>query len=198
MDIKIDGKLDEWGDSDSITIDQLKDVGISLPGKEDFSGTAMVGWNEQDPKRIYIACTITDDIIQDINNAKTDWFKDDCLEIAFDLSKDGIASPITKGAIGATGRDLSLLFNKKNTEYKIVKEGNKYIYEMAIDITKSESTIPDVNKNFKAKVGDTIGLSLSYNECENDTREQQIGWIAGKASDRVNFGNLNFVADKVK
>jgi acetyl esterase/lipase len=186
VDLKVDGRLDEWVNCEIMTLDQLKDAGTSLPSKQDFSATAMVGWNEKEPSRIYIAVTVIDDHIQDINSAEKNWFNDDCLEIAFDLSNNGRAVPIVKGAIGATGKDLSLLFNKENMEYKIVNEGNKYVYEMAIDLA---------NEKFKIKAGECIGFSLSYNECENNVRQHQIGWIAGKASDRVNFGNLNFVVD---
>lgn len=196
IDIKVDGKLDEWGNSEVMVLDQLKDAGNALPSKEDYSATAMVGWNQQDPTRLYMAFTITDDIIQDINSAERNWFNDDCLEIAFDLSKDEIASPTVKGVIGATGNDLSLLFNKDNLEYKIINDGNLYTYEMAIDLTNASIGLPDVFKNFKAKAGDTIGFSPSYNEAEDNIRQQQIGWIAGKANDRINFGNLNFIIEK--
>lgn len=193
VNIKVDGKLDEWGNADIINLDQLKDAGTIIPSKEDFSGTARVGWNDQDPTRIYIAAVITDDVIQDINDAQGKWFNDDCLEIAFDLSNSNKLSTITKWVIGATGKDLSVLANKENTEYKIVKEGNKYFYEMAIDIAKA-----DANSGYKIKAQDNIGFSLSYNDSENEIRECQIGWTPSGSNDRGNFGNLIFVTDKVK
>ena len=56
IDLSVDGNLDEWGDSERIALDQLKDVGTSLPKQDDFAGTVMVGWNEKDPKRVYSSC----------------------------------------------------------------------------------------------------------------------------------------------
>jgi acetyl esterase/lipase len=198
VNLNIDGNLNEWGDSEIMKLDELKDVGNSMPSKDDFTGTAMIGWNEKDPTRIYIAATIIDDVIQDENDAKLKWFNDDCLEIAFDLANSDKIPPITKWVIGATGKDLSVLADKQNTEYKIVKDGNKYIYEMAINITKPESALPDANSKFKIEPQTNIGFSLSYNECENHVRQEQIGWTKGSANDRGTFGNLIFVSDKVK
>ena len=43
INLKIDGVLSEWGDSDVIVFDQLKDAGAALPDAKDFSGKAMVG-----------------------------------------------------------------------------------------------------------------------------------------------------------
>jgi len=195
IDFVIDGKLDEWGGSETINLDQLKDAGASIPEKNDFFGTAMVGWNEKEPTKIYIAAKITDDIIQDKNSAKTKWFNDDCLEIAFDLSHSDKLWPITKWAVGATGKDISVLGNKKNTEYKITQQGNEYIYEIAIDFFDMDAAVPE---EYSIKPNDIIGFSLSYNDGENGAREHQIGWIAGQASSRLNFGNLKFSSEKAK
>ena len=57
--LTIDGNLSEWGGSDIIIFDELKDAGTRIPDSKDFSGSAMVGWNPSDPKRIYFAVTIT-------------------------------------------------------------------------------------------------------------------------------------------
>ena len=198
IELTLDGNLDEWGNSEIITLNQLKDVGTSLPSQDDFAGTAMVGWNEKDPKRVYIAAVITDDTIQDVNDAQDKWFNDDCVEIIYDLSKDNIAAPLTKWVVGATGNDLSKLANSANTQFKIVKKGSTYYYEMIMDITDIAKGVSDANTNFKITPSTIIGFSIAYNDCENNAREHQIGWTAGISSDRATFGNLQFVADSVK
>lgn len=193
IDLKIDGKFDEWGDSEIMTFDQIKDVGTTLPDKQDFSGSLMVGWNQNDPTRVYIAATITDDTIQDSRPADGKWYEDDCFEIIYDLSKDNTASPLTKWVIGATGNDLSKLSDSKNTELKIVNQGKTNYYEMAIDITKINSGISDANTNFTILPETMIGFSIAYNDCENNERQHQIGWTAGRSTDRSTFGNLKFI-----
>jgi len=198
IELSVDGNLEEWGDSERITLNQLKDVGTTIPRQDDFAGIAMVGWNAKDPKRVYIAAVITDDTIQDVNDAEDKWFNDDCVEIIFDLSKDNIASQLMKWVVGATGNDLSKLANSMNTELKIVKKSNVYYYEMGIDITEIEKGISDANTNFKITPNAIIGFSIAYNDCENSMREHQIGWTAGISSDRATFGNLQFVADTAK
>ena len=198
IELSVDGNLEEWGDSERITLNQLKDVGTTIPRQDDFAGIAMVGWNAKDPKRVYIAAVITDDTIQDVNDAEDKWFNDDCVEIIFDLSKDNIASQLTKWVVGATGNDLSKLANSMNTELKIVKKSNTYYYEMGIDITDIDKGISDANTNFEITPNAIIGFSIAYNDCENNMREHQIGWTAGISSDRATFGNLQFVADTAK
>lgn len=41
----IDGNFSEWETIPSITLNQLKDAGTSLPDDEDFSGAVKIGWN---------------------------------------------------------------------------------------------------------------------------------------------------------
>ncbi len=65
--LKIDGVFNEWFDAEMIVFDQLKDVGADIPDSDDFSGMAMIGWNENDPDRVYFAVDITDDELQDIH-----------------------------------------------------------------------------------------------------------------------------------
>ena len=50
--------------------------------------------------------------------------------------------------------------------------------------------------DFFAEVGGLIGLSIHFNDCENGTREHQIGWIAGQAWGAANFGDLIFSEEK--
>ena len=77
INFKADGVLNEWGDSDVMALDQLKDVGAALPDPKDFSGSAMVGWNSSDPDRIYFTVTITDSEHQDIHPDNDKYWEDD-------------------------------------------------------------------------------------------------------------------------
>lgn len=198
INLNLDGQLDEWKNCEVMNLNQLKDAGSSLPDANDFSGTAMVAWNMQDAGRIYIGAVITDNEIQDINYADAKWFNDDCLEIAFDLSENNFLAPISKFVVGATGKDLSVLANKDNTQFKITKKDHSYTYEIAIDLSKIKEGVTPDNSKFHIDENDIIGLSISYNDGENSVREHQIGWTAGETSNRQNFGNLKFVSDYSK
>jgi hypothetical protein len=178
-------------------LNQLKDAGTVLPDREDFSGTAMVGWNENTPTKVYIAAVITDNRIQDTNTATGKWYNDDCLEIAFDLSQNDFVADITKWVIGTTGKNLSVLATKENTDYQIIKDNNTYTFEIAIDLSKIDIKVDSDNSKFSIRAGDVIGFSLSYNDSDGDIRKYQIGWTAGKSSSRQNFGNLRFVKASV-
>jgi hypothetical protein len=181
VNIVIDGNLDEWGAAyPTLALDELKDTGAALPDPADFSGVTMVGWNDSDPDRIYLVFIVTDDILQDIHPFDDQWWNDDTTEIIFDFNNDGTN---TKWAVGATG-DLSAVADDTNTEFAIVVDGNQYTFEIAI-------TVP---AGFQTTEGGLIGLSPIYNDCENDVREHQLGWIAGGANDNANQGDLIFSA----
>ena len=78
-----------------------------------------------------------------------------------------------------------------------IKEGGYvYIFEGAIDPSKDNPSKPGVGKNFKAEVGKLIGLAFHFNDCENGTREHQIGWTPGGAWDANAYGDLIFDATK--
>ncbi len=197
VNLTVDGKLDEWTGMEAISLNQCKDSGDGLPEKDDFSGTVMIGWNEQDSHRIYIAAKIVDDILWDKPVEEDKWYMNDCLEIALDVSADNIAAPVQKCVVATSGTKLSALANDENVECVVVKQGNEYTFEMAIDITKLESIV-DITHDFSILAEDIIGLSVCYNDCENEVREHQIGWTPGKASNRGTFGNVRFVTEHVK
>ena len=96
----VDGNLDEWGIEDPVIIlDELKDTGAALPDPEDCTGEVMVGWSSTDPERVYLAYTVIDDEIQDINEPAGNWWDDDSAEIIFDFQNNTVRE---KWAIGAT------------------------------------------------------------------------------------------------
>lgn len=192
IDVTLDGSLNEWTGMEVIKMDQVKDAGNGAPDANDYSGEVMVAWNETHPTTLYIAATIKDDIIKNSVTPDGKWYMDDCLEIAVDLTSDNLEQQVLKWVIGMDGDDLSVYANSENTTVATAQEGNVYVCELSIDI----SQVPegayqgDVNLDFSGER--SIGFSISYNDCENETREHQMGWTSGKASDKGSFGTLYF------
>ena len=184
ISLNIDGVLSEWGDSDVMMFDQLKDVGAALPDPADFSGSGMIAWNSSDPNRIYFAATIIDDMNQDIHPNDDTWWEDDSLEVMFDFQNDG---NLLQWTIDANGTEISASAAADNLEWIVVNDGNEYIFEGAIDPTVAGT-------DFTAEVGKVIGLAFHFNECENGTREHQVGWTPGGAWDAAAYGDLIFDA----
>jgi acetyl esterase/lipase len=193
VNLIVDGKLDEWKNSDVMLLDQLKG-GNSLPGKSDLTGTAMIGLNENDPNRVYVAAVITDDILQDIHPANDHFWEDDSLEIMFDLewNSEAKGSNMTSWTLGANGKDLSPICTPENTEWKVIRDGNKFVYEAALDLTKAGSQAPEIYKSFKIKPGEFIRFEIQYNDCENGAYENQVGWTYGPPWNKKSFGKLFF------
>lgn len=194
--LKIDGDLGEWERAEIVAFDELKDVGAGLPKASDFTGQGRVAWSAKEPTRIYFAVEITDDKLQDINPPNANWWNDDSVEFMFDFDNGMVRESLVQWTLGANGEDLSAAASEDNTEWVLIKNGNDYIYEVAIDPTKPRGdpafANPAKGKNFKAKNGLTIGLSFHMNDCEGGTREHQIGWIPGGAWDGLAYGDLTF------
>ena len=192
IELKLDGKLDEWKNSEKIELNQLKDVGDELPSKEDFSGTVYIGWNEKEPNAIYIAASIEDDVIKSKIPSDGKWYHADCLEMALDFSRDGIAEQFVKWVVGAKEGELSVAANKENTHLAIDHSGSVINYEMMIYVDQIDDSI-FINKN-PIVVDSTLelGLSICYNDNDKETREHQIGWTSGASNDRTMIGNIIF------
>ena len=194
--LKVDGKLGEWERAEIVAFDELKDVGDGVPKASDFTGQGRVAWSSQDPTRIYFAVEITDDKLQDIHPPDANWWNDDSVEFMFDFKNGMVRETLVQWTLGSNGKDLSAAASKDNTEWVLVKNGNDYIYEVAIDPTEPRGNPafanPAAGKNFKAKNGLTIGLSFHMNDCENGGREHQIGWTPGGAWDGLAYGDLTF------
>jgi hypothetical protein len=193
INLKVDGNLNEWKGSDIIIFDQLKDVGTRVPDEKDFTGSGMIGWNSSDPHRIYFAATITDNENQDIHPPGDTWWEDDSLELMFDFANDG---QLAQWTIDANGKEISAGGTVENLEWIVVNKGNEWIFEGAIDPTQDNPYKPGLGVNFEAEVGLVIGLAFHFNDCENGTREHQIGWTAGGAWDANCYGDLIFSAEK--
>lgn len=192
---RADGDIREWERTEAVAFDELKDAGAALPKADDFTGKGRVAWNANDPTRIYFLVEITDDKLQDIHPDNSKWWEDDSVEFMFDFDNEVIRASLVQWTLGANGLDMSAAASPDNTEWALSRNGNKYIYEVAIDPTARRGANPgnaDKGKNFKAKDGLTIGFSFHMNDCENGVREHQIGWIPGNAWDPLAFGDLTF------
>jgi hypothetical protein len=195
VNFKVDGDLTEWTRAEVIKFDQIKDVGAGIPKPDDFTGSARVGWNAKDPNRIYFAVEITDDKLQDIHPFNDLWWEDDSMEFMFDFDNEQVNGVLVQWTLAANGKELSAAAAKENTEWVVIKNGNDYIYEAALDPTKPRGPNPGnptKGNNFKAKAGLLIGLALHANDCENGAREHQIGWTSGGAWDALSYGDLIF------
>ena len=185
--LKIDGVFNEWFDADVIVFDQLKDVGAELPDADDFTGTAMIGWNENDPGRVYFAVDITDDELQDIHPPGDAWWEDDSMEFMFDVENSMVRGGLQQFTLGANGKDMSAEATMDNTEWILVNDGDRYIYEVAIHIAQTA-----VGADFHAEDGLLVGHAIHANECEGGSRTHQIGWTPGGAWDALAYGDLVF------
>lgn len=194
--LKIDGDLSEWKRAEIVAFDELKDVGQGIPKASDFTGQGRVAWTAKEPTRIFFAVEITDDKLQDANPPDAKWWEDDSVEFMFDFANGMVRDTLVQWTLGANGEDLSAAASKENTEWVLIKNGNDYIYEVAIDPTKPRGNAqfanPGEGDKFKAEHGLTIGLSFHANDCEGGGREHQIGWTPGGAWDGLAYGDLIF------
>ena len=134
--LKIDGDLSEWERAEIVAFDELKDVGDGMPKASDFTGQGRVAWTAKEPTRIFFAVEITDDKLQDLNPPGARWWEDDSVEFMFDFENGMVRDTLVQWTLGANGEDLSAAASKENTEWVLIKNGNDYIYEVAIDPTK--------------------------------------------------------------
>lgn len=186
IDAVIDGKLDEWGQVAPMPLNQLKDAGTALPAADDCTAEGRIAWDAKNPSRILVAVTATDDIFQE--NGSPNIWENDSMELFLDFSQIDKTYPIQQWIFNVNGRDAASPGNNPaNYEVKVVRDGHKVIFELAADISK---TVPEL-AGFDLK-GKTIGFSLCYNDCEENTRQHQLGIVAGETWSPANFANLKF------
>ena len=142
----------------------------------------MIGWNSSDPNRIYFAATITGDKNQDIHPAGDTWWEYDGLEVMFDFQNN---ANLVQWTIDSNGKEISATATVDNLEWIVVNKGDQWIFEGDINPSKAE-------KKFEADPENIVGLAFHFNDCENGTREHQIGWTAGGAWDANAYDDLIF------
>ena len=194
VNCNMDGDLSEWSGFEKINLDKLKDAGNVLPGQEDFSGFAYVGWNKERPDKIYIAAQIKDNSISVSNNKNSKWYNDDCLEIIFDTSDDDTLEQLMKWVVSADGNKLSVLANTENTVVATKRSGNIATYEIEIYLNRVGEQVRNNKQDIVLTDGLIMGFSIAYNDSENGERKYQIGWTKGASSDRKLLGNLRMIS----
>ena len=105
VNFKVDGDLSEWKRAEFLSLDELKDAGAAIPKASDFKGQGAVGWNANDPTRIYFAVEITDDKLQDVHPFNAQWWEDDSMEFMFDFDNEVVQANLVQWTLGANGTD---------------------------------------------------------------------------------------------
>ena len=174
----IDGDLSEWGvsqfgdwgKSESVPIDQDRDG--NLPDKEDYMGTAMVGWNAGDPERLYFAFQVEDEEFQDQH---LNWWETDAIEIGIDAVQYGI---IVNETLGAEATEDNTEVSVKHEE---VSGKHQYSYEVAIK-----------PGNLNLTAGDVVQIALTVDDSEGGIRHNSVRWISNIAFaiDPANHGEV--------
>ena len=193
VDFVLDGKTDEWGDADIIKLDKIKRLNTIVPTPDDASGTARVGWNRKEPRKLFFLVEITDDILED-RNSDPEFWHDDGIELMFGFDQLENFAPVIQYYILLSGRGYRHSATPENTQAVIVRNGTHYTVEIVIDFSKeaAEADYPDLGYAFRAGPRTMIGFSVNYNDAENGGRESHIGWVAGHDWRWDFFGTLLF------
>jgi Carbohydrate family 9 binding domain-like len=204
----IDGAADDdiWQRSLWLPVNQVW-LG-EIPSTADFEGRYKVAWDENN---LYILAEITDDVLTDSHpDGLVDYWDDDCLEIFLDEDASGgihqydynaFAYHLSIfGQVTDMGTDQKPHYYNDHCTYKVMSEGNKAIWEVAIKVfdgkryTDGGENIPKLLSG-----GKKIGFALAY--CDNDhspKREHFIGNVPIGGPDKNRawidaslFGTLN-------
>lgn len=178
VDLVLDGKLDEWGDSAWVTFDRATswDEGVKLPESNDFAGKVMLGWNAAAPSHLYLATEVTDDYLKSIHDGSTNPWENDTLQIMIDYSRNGKVkySPIINWIFDYNGKDFGGYGSKNNMDFRVLNQGDRYTIEATIDLSDKAPT-PD----FKLSAGDFLGAGITCNDYDEDNSPVTVGWAPG-------------------
>ncbi len=154
----------------------------------DFQGRYKVVWTED---RIYILGEITDDILIDTHrDPLVQYWDDDCLEIFLDEDHSGGDHQFNHNAFAYhmsldnqaidIGTDKQPHNYSHHVESRWKQEGNKIIWELAIDIyTDAYRDDSAQNVPIKLSAGKTMGLMVAY--CDNDGSELRENFIGSES-----------------
>ena len=195
INLKVDGKFDEWSGSNIILMNQPKDGTIVPPPPEDFSGYIMIGWNKDKPGQLFMAGEFVDDILQDNTKEEADFWRDDCIEFLVDFLNEQTSGSVLKHGVSTAGTDFTGAFSPDNSEIIVINEGNKYIVELYIDYSKDNPFMPGRGTDFVAKQAMGIGMTIAFDDAEGGGRQSQMGWTPGRTWDPNNWGIIVFTND---
>jgi len=159
---------------------------------DDFEGRYKVVWTEE---KIYILGEFVDDILIDTHrDPLVQYWDDDTLEIFLDEDFSGGEHQFSHNAfayhMSLDNQAIDIGTDKKPRNYshhvnsRWKQEGNKIIWELAIDIyTDAYEDDSDNNVPVKLSAGKVMGLMVAY--CDNDGSELRENFIG---SEVVLFG----------
>lgn len=181
INLVVDGRLDEWEICPPIPLDQLKDAGNTRPAPEDSQGVAKLAWNVSEPQKLYVAFVIQDDVPQFTTSTPDTWWFNDSVEIII----EDLAGNLTQWAFNMDGKTLHSSATPQNTQWALHHAGQTYTYEMALDLSQLDCTLPEA-----MEAQDGLRVSVQYNDGEEQIRQHQFGWIAGETWNVSNFGQI--------
>lgn len=204
--VEIDGKADEkfWQRAEWYPIDEL----YLGEASESFSGRFKAAWRDN---QIYLLVEITDD---NLTNSLADGFENywqgDYVEVFIDeairkaehyQNNNAFAYHImhTGEVIDIDSDGIAKIF-PDTAEFKINKDGNKYVWEIALNIY-SDKYSPILEDNKKALVklhkGKKLGFTVAYGDNNGEGREAFYGSTPGQGDtgymSSEKFGTLELI-----
>ena len=180
----IDGTADDsaWASAKWRALDQVW-LGPDIT-PQDFSGRYKVVWT---PEKLYILGEFTDDVLYDAHrDPLQQYWDDDCLEIFLDEDYSGGDHQYNHNAFAYhvsldnqsidIGTDQSARNYSHHVHSRWQQQGEKIIWELAIDIYDDSYEDGGNNSPVSLASGKVLGLMLAY--CDNDgsaLRENFIG-----------------------
>jgi hypothetical protein len=156
--------------------------------ENDFTGRYKVVWDEH---KIYILSEIVDDILIDTHrDPLTQYWDDDCLEIFIDEDFSGGNHQFNHNAFAYhmsldnqaidIGTNEQAQYYSHHVESRWQQQGNKVIWELAIDIYTDEYVDgSDENTAATLSAGKLMGLMIAY--CDNDGSELRENFIGSES-----------------
>ena len=155
---------------------------------DDFHGRYKIVWNGT---KIYVLAEIVDDTLIDTHrDPLTQYWDDDCLEIFIDEDFSGGDHQFNHNAFAyhmsldnqaidiGTNQQAQIYTHHVNSRWQ--QQGNKVIWELAIDIYTDEYVDgSDENKPVALSAGKLMGLMIAY--CDNDGSELRENFVGSES-----------------
>ena len=155
---------------------------------EDFAGRYKVAWTDE---KLYILAVITDDVLEDRHrDPLMQYWDDDCLEIFIDEDFSGGDHQFNHNAFAYhmsldnqaidIGTDKQARNYSHHVESRWKQQGNKIIWELAIDIYNDQYIDDSEDNNpITLSAEKLMGLMVAY--CDNDGSELRENFVGSEA-----------------
>ena len=192
--VTVDGDLAEWIQDEAIELtprDRRNVESGFFRGAKDAAVVAYAGWT---PEAFYLAGVIIDDELV-ARQTGSEIYKDDCLEVFFDLASDGFRFDgnsadfqfgLAPGASDGT-RQLWAWGPLKRNPHEVeaamrVTAGKRYVFELRIPMT----LLPSL------QAGEPVRFGLAFHDRDLDEKEGKLHWSVDTASvpGTILFGQL--------